>query len=326
MRVAIESLNQKSHLQAVSSALQFIKWESIIASQTRIYIKLNLTYPRHEPGVTVSPVVVEALIQLLTTRTANVTLVESDGGGLAWKAEEAFNGHGLYEIAKRYDIRLMNLSEQSSEVAETTIAGRQVKVVLPSILLHDCDVFITVPVPKVHLMTRVSLAFKNQWGCLPDPKRIRNHPEFKYKILAINKLLRTRIAVFDGTYFLNRVGPVGGDAIRKDLVIAADDIGAGSLICCKIMGIDPNCVDHLKLARKEGMFPDSISEVELNRPVEQFIAERFYVHRTFLNRLALAAFKSRFGTRLVYDSVFAHPIHELLYLFRGRPEVRGYYQ
>jgi uncharacterized protein (DUF362 family) len=201
-----------------------------------------------------------------------------------------------------------------------------VKIVLPSKLLHDCDVFITVPVPKVHSMTRVSLVFKNQWGCLPDPKRIRNHSDFKYKILAINKLLRTRIAVFDGIYFLNRVGPVGGDAIRKDLIIASDDIGAGSLVCCKIMRIDPNRVVHLKLARKEGMFPHNIFEVELNQPVERFIAERFYVQRTFLNWLALAAFKSRIGTKLVYDSVFASPIHELLYLIRGRPDVPGYYQ
>ncbi len=52
------------------------------------------------------------------------------------------------------------------------------RVKLPAALVEACDSFITVPVPKVHVMTNVSLGFKNQWGCLPDVKRLRDHYRF----------------------------------------------------------------------------------------------------------------------------------------------------
>lgn len=324
MRVAIESLNQQNYAEKLAAAMQFVAWDRIVPSQARVYIKPNFTYPIYKPGVTTSAAVVEAVAQILRTRTPHITIVESDGGGHVWTAQEAFKGHGLFDLAPRYGLHLMNLSEQPSERAEATVAGRKVGVVLPSVLLHECEVFITLPVPKVHAMTRVSLGFKNQWGCQPDVKRIRNHPDFDRKVLAINKLLKPRMAIFDGTYFLNRTGPMEGDAIKKDLLIVSDDIGAGSLVCCEIMRIDPWAVSHFRLARKEGMFPESLAQVELNCNLEPFKGEPFRLERTWLNWLALAAFRSRIGTKLVYDSILAHPIHELLYLIRGRPEIGGY--
>ena len=324
MRAAIESLDERNYAEKLAAAMQFVGWDRIVASQDRVFIKPNFTYPTYKPGVTTSPAIIEAAIQLLKTRTSNITIVESDGGGRIWTAGEAFRGHGLDDIAAKYGISLMNLSEHPSESAESIVAKRNVRVVLPSVLLHDCDVFITMPVPKVHTMTRVSLEFKNQWGCQPDVKRIRNHPDFDHKVLAINKLLKLRMAIFDGTYFLNRTGPMEGDAIKKDLIIVSNDIGAGSLVCCEIMRIDPWTVSHFRLARKEGMFPESLAQVELNCNLEPFKGEPFRLERTWLNWLALAAFRSHIGTKLVYDSVFADPIHKLLYLIRGRPEIGGY--
>jgi len=74
----------------------------------------------------------------------------------------------------------------------------------PVLLLREVDVFITLPVAKVHAMTGVSLGFKNQWGCQPTTMRLRNHPQFAHKILLINRLVRPRLALFDGTWFLDR--------------------------------------------------------------------------------------------------------------------------
>ena len=160
----------------------------------------------------------------------------------------------------------MNLTEYPREWAETEIFGRQIKLEMSRLLLHETDVFITMPVPKVHVMTRVSLGFKNQWGCLPDVKRLRNHHDFSYKVLAINKLLNPQMVIFDGTYFLNRTGPMEGDPVKMNLLIASDDAGAGSLACCELMQINPKSIAHLRLAIKEGMMPDSLEQVDLNTP------------------------------------------------------------
>lgn len=304
----------------LAKALEWLHWSEIIPSNARVAIKPNFTYPFYKPGVTTNPAVLEAVVSLIRTRTDKITIVESDGGSYAWPAQEAFAGHHVDQICARYGARAVNLTEYPREWAETEIFGRQIKLEMSRLLLHETDVFITMPVPKVHVMTRVSLGFKNQWGCLPDVKRLRNHHDFAYKVLAINKLLNPQMVIFDGTYFLNRTGPMEGDPVKMNLLIASDDAGAGSLACCELMQINPKSIAHLRLAIKEGMMPNSLEQVDLNTPLQPFIGQKFYLQRRLIHWLTLGVFKSRVGTMLAYDSMFAKPLHDILYFFRGRPK------
>src|SRR5271167_1647680 len=86
----------------IESALEWLDWRSIVAPNARVSIKPNLTYPTYKPGVTTSPAAVEAMIRALSSRTRNINVVESDGGSYSWPAEEAFIGHGIPEICRRY--------------------------------------------------------------------------------------------------------------------------------------------------------------------------------------------------------------------------------
>jgi uncharacterized protein (DUF362 family) len=301
------------------SALEWLNWRSVVAPDARVAIKPNLTYPTYKPGVTTSSAVLEALLRVLTSRTRNVSIVESDGGSNAWPAEEAFAGHGIPDMCRRYGVRAVNLTRYPREEVATRIAGRHVKVVLPRLLTRDTDVFITLPVPKLHMMTEVSLGFKNQWGCLPDVKRLRLHSEFPRMVLAINKILKPMLAIFDGTYFLDRSGPLDGEPVRKDLLIASRDAGAGSLLCCELMGILPGSAPHLRLAIAEGMMPSAMRYLETNVAIERFKDCPFRLHRSWLQWLTLGTFHSRLATIALYDSPLARPAHELLYFFRKRP-------
>jgi len=304
----------------VAAALDWLNWRSVVPEGARVSIKPNLTYPFHKPGVTTSPAMLEAVIRLLSTRTRNINVVESDGGSYSWPADDAFKGHGIFELCKRYGARAVNLTRYPREHVETEIDGRRVSVELSRLLTRETDVFITMPVPKVHMMTGVSLAFKNQWGCLPDVKRLRNHYEFPRKVLAINKILRPQLSIFDGTYFLNRSGPLEGDPVRMNLLIASDDPGAGSLACCALMRINPLSVPHLRLAVRERMMPQTLGEVATNVELEDLKGPAFTLQRSWLQWLTLAIFHSRLATIALYDSPFAKPAHEVLYLFRGRPK------
>ncbi len=303
----------------IESALEWLDWRSVIASNARVSIKPNLTYPIHKPGVTTSPPVLEGLLRALSSRTQRINVVESDGGSYSWPAEEAFRGHGIPEMCRRYGARAVNLTNHSRENMETEIAGRAISVELPHLLTRETDVFVAMPVPKLHMMTGVSLAFKNQWGCLPDVKRLRNHADFAHKVLAINKILKPRLAIFDGTWFLDRSGPLEGDPIRKNLLIASRDSGSGSLVCCELMGISPRSAPHLRLAIAEGMMPTALDSLITNDALDAFKGSPFKLQRSWLQWLSLGIFHSRLATIALYDSPLAGPAHELLYLLRGRP-------
>jgi len=303
--------------RVVAAALAAIELGGSVGPSTRVAVKPNFTYPVFKPGVTTSPRVLTALVAALSDYTKHIRIVESDGGAHAWKAEDAFDGHGVPEICRLYGARAVNLSTQERTRVATTIARKEVAVELPRFLLEEVDFFITVPVPKVHVMTQVSLGFKNQWGCLPDVKRLREHPHFAEKVIAINKLLRTRLGVFDGTYFLDRSGPMDGEAVRRDLLIAGE-VGLATRVCCELMGVDPAKVAHLRLATTEGLMPHHVSANQVNLPLES-LRRQCRLQRSLLNWVTLGVFHSSLATKLIYDSKFAAPIHDLLYLIRGRP-------
>jgi uncharacterized protein (DUF362 family) len=315
-KVWIAKTNEGSLADHLRAALAWLDWQRIVPPNSRVWIKPNLTFGQPMPGVTVTPAFLAAVAEVFRELTPHVTFCESDGGYSCFPMEEAFASHGLYDLEKRFGIRVQNLSKIPCRRVSGNVNGKEVSIDLPVPLLDDCDVFITLPVPKIHAMTRVSLAFKNQWGCVPGAMRLRNHPEFTHKIILINRALRTRMALFDGTHFLNKTGPMIGVPVRKDLLIASDDIGAGSKACCHLMGIDDTKVRHLMAAREAGMYPANLSEIEFNESPDRFRGEAFYLKRNLMNYVALAAFHSPTLTRLIYDSATADVLHKILYSIR----------
>jgi uncharacterized protein (DUF362 family) len=300
----------------ILNALKWLGWEKTIMAGTRIFIKPNLTWPVHLPGVTTTPQAIEALVAVLKKRTNLITVGESDGGYHAYKAEETFNGHGLYTLAEKYGIQVFNLSKDRTEPVTSTIAGRPVTVILPWRLLHETDLFITMPVPKTHVMTGVSLAFKNQWGCLPSTMRLMEHYEFDRKIVAINKLVNTRLTIMDGTYFLDGAGPMTGEVIQKNMIIASNQPGPASAVACAIMGIDPRSIRHKRIAMQEKMFPLSLDEIKLNTSIDPFKDRQFKMRRGTLDWISLMGFRSKFLSKLFYDSSTARLLHSVLFTVR----------
>jgi uncharacterized protein (DUF362 family) len=303
----------------MAEALDWIDWTSLIPAGARVFLKPNFTYPFHKPGVTTSPAFIEAAVRALAGRAGEVVICESDGGSSAWTADQAFEGHDLPRICAEHGARTMNLSRQPREWAEATVGGQVVRVELPAPLLHEADVFITLPVPKIHMMTGVSLGFKNQWGCQPNVKRLRRHHEFARVIVAINKILRPAIALFDGGHFLNRTGPMEGDAVEMNLLIASQGAGAGTLACCEIMQVPAASFAHLNLAMAEGLMPRAVAQLTCNRPLAEFRGTPFYLERNVRSWLGLAGFRYRFISWLGWDSPCANLAHEALYLVYGRP-------
>jgi uncharacterized protein (DUF362 family) len=315
-RVFIDQFNIDSIDDRIKSALKWIKCNEIIKPGSRLFVKPNLTWREPTPGVTVTPIFLKKLIENLLPLTPNITIGESEGGQACFSAEDAFKNHGLYTLAKDYGIRIINLSKDHTQSVQMRIAGKNIKIELPRTLLHDVDVFMTVPVPKMHALTVASLGLKNQWGCLGDKMRVTQHPQFNRAIIAINKAVKTRICIFDGTYFLDHTGPLMGKPIPMNLIIAADNVGAASLACCGIMGIDQMMIPHYRIARDEGLLPKSLEDIEFNRFPGEFNTRKFSLKRSFINYIHLAAFKIKWINRLFYDSPFADHSHKILWHIR----------
>jgi uncharacterized protein (DUF362 family) len=307
----------------VGECLEFLNWEEIVGSDSRVFVKPNLTYPHYKPGVTTSPEFLRALISILRTRTSHITIGESDGGYHSWKAEEAFAGHNLDVLSTQYDVQLINLSRVESLPIEFSSGLRRHRIFLPTLLLRETDVFISVPVPKMHCMTGVSLGMKNQWGCIPDTLRLLHHHIFDRAIVEINKMLRPQLILGDGQFMLDGNGPMYGRPVPMDLVLGANHLGTFEYATCVLMGVRPNHIGHLRLAQKQGLVPRSLAGVRLSDEVEKYRTHDFHAARTLRNWAVLPAFHSHILTRLLYVSRFGRAIHKVWYGWKGKP---GYVQ
>jgi uncharacterized protein (DUF362 family) len=315
-RIYIGHLGE-DYLSVVREAFTWLGLESRLMHGGKVCIKPNLTFPTFRAGVMTNPKALEAVVVCLKDYTNNITICESDGGGYnRFPMDEVFVRTGISEFAKEYDIAVVNMSHVPSRAISVRCGFRRMTVPLPTFLVDESDLFITMPVPKVHCNAVVSVALKNQWGVIQDPsQRLKLHPYFAEVIYAINKALPRTIAVVDGKYGLTRNGPMRGKAVELNWILAGDNVFCVDRVVTELMGINYRDVPYLnRILTAERM--DSLADVEFNADFRQFGKERFFLKREWTDYPGVLTFNSRFLAYVGYESVAARPLHWLLYKFR----------
>ncbi len=315
--VYLQRLESGHYLEPIRQGLAWIEFASMIPANAHVFIKPNLTFPTYRPGVMTSPAALAAAIEAVRDITPHVTIGDSDSGGYnPFKMEEVYRATGVDQVARRYGADIVNLSALPARAIRVPTGRREYALDLPRLLLDEIDVLITMPVPKIHMNTGVSLAFKNQWGCIPNPQdRLRLHPYFAQVVMAVNAAVKARVAIVDGGYGLNASGPMSGDPVALNWVMVANDIGAASRAACVLMQIDPMRIRHLRYAHRLGLLPE-MGETAFNTPLEPFVGPPFFLKRAWTDYPGLFAFRSARLAYLAYFSPLAALLHRLLYLFR----------
>jgi uncharacterized protein (DUF362 family) len=301
---------------AIFEGFQFLGDSARIGASDRIAIKPNLTFPVFRKGVMTNPEAVGALIAHLKNYTNHITVCESDSGGYnRFSMDEVFKVTGLTDIAAYYGVRVVNLSFEPSRPVNVPVGSRNIQVPVPTLLLDETDRFITMPVPKVHANTVVSVAIKNQWGVIQIPaERLKLHPLFKHVIYAVNKSLPNPLVVVDGKFGLTRNGPMRGDVVELNWLAVCDDIYANDAIIARLMGFDPEKIPYLKFAmKKEGL---RSGDKHVYNSEIQPEDTKFYLSRDWTDYPGLMTFNSRSLAYLGYESPLAGILHKLLYVFR----------
>lgn len=301
----------------LQAALIWVGMDKSLAKKT-VFIKPNLTYPKYKPGVTTSPQTLENLIVKLNDLGCRIIVGESDGGYNSYEVKDAYHDFGLYNLEGKYGIKIVNLSKLPFEYLSIHKYHREFKVEIPTILTKEIDAFITLPVPKVHAMTKISLSYKNQWGCVPNVMRLRYHPIFNEAIFAVNQAIKNKYTIIDGTYGLTRSGPMVGDSFPLGWLMASNSLEAADLIAAKLMGYDLRKINHYKLAYKNKLVP-SEKEIEFNQAYQGFKSDKFYLKRDHWSYLALLAWQHPAINYTFYESGISDILHKIMYTFRKRP-------
>jgi uncharacterized protein (DUF362 family) len=285
-----------------------------------IFVKPNLTYPKFKKGVTTRVEYIEGLVAALRqiNSSTKIYIGEGEGGYNSFSMTEAMQSMGFYELEKRFqNVKVVNISQISYKTIELKVEGKPYLINLPVLFFDEIDFSITCPVPKVHCMTKISLSFKNQWGCLPDTMRMKNHYVFDKIISQVCGILKFRYAFLDGKYGLNTNGPMVGEPVEVDWFVASNSLGAFDVVVSEMMGFNWRDIGHLREAANLGFIPDR-KEISVISELES-LKRDFSLKRNFWNYPALFAFNSKQLTNFFYFSRYAKFLHDVMYLFRKRP-------
>jgi uncharacterized protein (DUF362 family) len=126
------------------------------------------------------------------------------------------------------------------------------KITVPKIALESH--IVSAAKMKTHTDTIVTLGLKNMFGILPDRLKGRFHLKNISKVIVdINTVIRPSLTVIDGFVAMEGYGPVSGDPVKMDLVIAGDDVVATDAIAARVMGFDPNRIYHVRRCCEKGL-------------------------------------------------------------------------
>lgn len=314
------ALESKSMQLQFSTSIKAISLDEAFDKANAVFIKPNLTYPIYKEGVTTRKEFVECLVAALReiNSTTKIIIGEGEGGYNSFSMTEALQSMGFYDIAKKYpNVEIVNLSKISRITVQIMENNKPYLLELPEIFFKEIDFSISCPVPKVHCMTKITLSLKNQWGCLPDTMRLKNHYVFNEIINQVCEKLKFRYAFLDGKFGLNTNGPMNGDPVEVNWFAASNSLGAMDMIVSEMMGFDWNKIGHLKTAERYGFMPKR-EDIELVGNIDS-LKRKFTLRRDFWNYPALAAFHSSSLTTLVYFSRWAKLLHDIMYSIRKRP-------
>ena len=249
-RVAI--VRGRRGYEPIFQALDLIDFKDGVSGWKKVLIKVNfIAVKTWDTGATTDPVVVEAIIKKLKDFPVEVIVVESDA--TMTNADRAFEATGMKEMCERNNVACLNLRHLDEKVEIEVPDGEALKkITVPRIVTESA--IISAAKLKTHTSTGVTLGMKNMFGLLPDKFKAKYHFMGIDKVIVdINTVLRPFVTVIDGFVGMEGSGPVGGQPVRMDLILAGKDPVATDSTACRVMGIDPHEIKHVSKAYERGL-------------------------------------------------------------------------
>jgi uncharacterized protein (DUF362 family) len=270
--VRTEDALSSSLRAAVSSAISSVcDLRKLVAGKT-VLLKPNVFAPNPAPTTT-DPRVVVAVGELCREAGAGRVIV-AEGRSIstaryrngANSTRGCFDAVGMTAAIEAAGLEAVYLEDD--EFVEVHLPGAQILKTahVPRTIL-EADVFINLPVMKIHSLTTVTLAIKNLHGIVSDYDKLYQHC---YRELALARkltdLLRLRridLNLMDALVGQEADHATDGRPVEMGLILASADAVALDAVAGAVMGLDPNEVDTTRIAGEAGLGEADLSKIEV---------------------------------------------------------------
>jgi uncharacterized protein (DUF362 family) len=210
-----------------------------------VFIKPNIGATSVD--VNTDPSFVQGLIHWLKTRGIEDIIIGEGAVETEYESSDYnFRFQGWEKLAEEEKVKLVDLNHTDREDIVFMGGG---KIALPTIMRGRS--YINVAKMKTHMQTLVSLCVKNQKGLLDTPTRKMFHKFGLHEPIAeLGKIVKPELCIVDANIAVEGNGPGNWGTLRKvGKLIAGDNMIEVDSVCCHLMSINPDDVEHLRLLR-----------------------------------------------------------------------------
>jgi uncharacterized protein (DUF362 family) len=197
-----------------------------------------------------------------------------------------FERLGYTQLAREIGIPLVNL--HSGDMVSVPVPGGG--LCYETLSLHhslaEIDMLCSVPMMKTHALAGVTLGLKNLVGLYPGQvygtvrSRVHDHaaergsPGVAFETLDMARANKLGLVVVDGSTAMEGDGPSQGVLVPMNVIVAGTNPLATDLVAARLMGFDPQEVPTFTCARRVGMSPSGIDEIEVRGAAIADVARR----------------------------------------------------
>jgi uncharacterized protein (DUF362 family) len=270
-------------VDAVGGMGRFVKSGDLVIIKPNLVISMTA-----DTGTTTDWRISKAVADLVKAQGARPVICESCGTG--GDTEKVFQSTG-YGKLRDDGYEVVDLKKVKNKIIEIPEARVIKKVKVPK-LVTEANVIINVPKLKTHDQLIMTGALKNMKGAIGEKEKNRLHKDgLNEGVADINLYLRPSLTVVDGIIGQEGLGPVFGDPVEMNLILAADDMVAVDTVQCHIMEMDPDTIDHIKIAEEMGLGTMKMEEIELiGTPIDD-VKRRFKLPDEDLKKVEVPGFQ-----------------------------------
>ena len=217
-----------------------------------VLLKANFVSADPENVINTHPAVVAAARESFLRLGATKVTV-ADGPALERDTEAVLESMRLREFIGPLQNNFVDLNtDEVRRVGLHTHATTLREICFPETVL-SADFVVSMPKLKTHHWAGVTLSLKNMFGVVPGscygwPKNILHWAGISRAILDINSTVRPDFAIVDGIIGMEGNGPIEGTPKPCGVLVLGDDPVAVDCTCARIMGLDPQRIEHLSRA------------------------------------------------------------------------------
>lgn len=264
---------------ALEEAVNAVNGLDFVKSGMKIIIKPNLvSFKKPDAAATTHPALLEALVEMLLARGADVTIGDSPGGPHSLPLlNRVYAATGMDRVEKLGAKLNRNMNEKTVDFPE----GKVLKNFTYTEYLDEADAIIDFCKLKSHGMLGMSAAVKNLFGTIPGLKKpevhykFQNDAEFADMLVDLNEYFKPRLAICDAVVGMEGNGPTAGTPRQIGAIIASKSTYYADVVGAELIGMNIEGLPTLQAAYERGFAPASSKNLRVYGDIRALTVDDF---------------------------------------------------